>query len=274
MLFVNAFYDVPAALPADPLRDQLRAGAERTAREAARSVPSSIWADSRVIAGRSPARSLYECAEEREADLIVVGSSGSAGEGRVLAGRVASQVVDGAPCAVAIAPAGLRHREKTELRRIGVGFDGHRESEGALSAAVTIARAAGARLLLIAVVEPVVASLVGPYVIDLREINESLRASARDALEHAGHSIPEDVEIDRSLLEGDPGQELERATTEDELDLLVVGSRGFGPVRRVLLGSVSTRLMHGARCPLLVVPRRAASHGAPAADEPREPEAR
>ncbi len=38
-------------------------------------------------------------------------------------------------------------------------------------------------------------------------------------------------------------------------DLLVVGSRGYGPVLRVLLGSVSTRLIHIAPCPVLVIPR-------------------
>ena len=42
------------------------------------------------------------------------------------------------------------------------------------------------------------------------------------------------------------------------LDLLVCGSRGYGPLRSVLLGSVSRRLSHVARCPLLIVPRGAA----------------
>jgi hypothetical protein len=38
------------------------------------------------------------------------------------------------------------------------------------------------------------------------------------------------------------------------MDLLVLGSRGYGPVKRVLLGSVSRRLVNGARCPVLIVP--------------------
>ena len=41
------------------------------------------------------------------------------------------------------------------------------------------------------------------------------------------------------------------------MDLLVVGSRGYGPLRRVLLGSVSSELMHSAPCPVMVVPRTA-----------------
>ena len=45
------------------------------------------------------------------------------------------------------------------------------------------------------------------------------------------------------------------AAASGDLDLLVCGSRGYGPVRRVLLGSVSRRLSHEARCPLIVLPR-------------------
>jgi nucleotide-binding universal stress UspA family protein len=42
-----------------------------------------------------------------------------------------------------------------------------------------------------------------------------------------------------------------------DADLLVTGSRGYGPLRRVLIGSVSTPLMHSAPCPVMVVPRTA-----------------
>jgi nucleotide-binding universal stress UspA family protein len=52
---------------------------------------------------------------------------------------------------------------------------------------------------------------------------------------------------------GDPRTIL--AERSADLDLLVCGSRGYGPVRSVMLGSVSRALAHTARCPLLVVPR-------------------
>lgn len=256
VIFVNAFYDVPVVLPADPLRDELRAAARRTVEHAAHQVPSNVSVDRRVISGRSPARALYEYAEECEADLIVLGSSGAAADGQVVAGRVASQVVDGAPCAVAIAPAGLRDREQVELRRIGVGFDGHPESEAALSVAAGIAETAGARLHLIAVVEPVASTLAGPFTVEAQEaIHESLKVSARETLDNAGRWIPSGIEVKKALLDGPINETLAREAGDRELDLLVVGSRGFGPIRRVLLGSVSAKLMHDAPCPLIVVPR-------------------
>jgi nucleotide-binding universal stress UspA family protein len=56
------------------------------------------------------------------------------------------------------------------------------------------------------------------------------------------------------LLEGDVVDEL-AALDDREVDLLVCGSRGYGPVRRVLLGGVSSRLIRRAACPVVVVPR-------------------
>ena len=49
----------------------------------------------------------------------------------------------------------------------------------------------------------------------------------------------------------------ELASRSADLDLLVVGARAYGPVRRLLLGSTSSRLVRTASCPLLVAPRGA-----------------
>ena len=54
---------------------------------------------------------------------------------------------------------------------------------------------------------------------------------------------------------GDPATEL--AYAGNDLDLLVTGSRGYGPVRRLMLGSTSTRLVREAPCPVLVLTRGA-----------------
>ncbi len=262
--FVNAFYDIPSALPADPLRDDLRERAAREVAEMARGVPRDIAVAREVVTGRSPARSLYEFAERHGADLIVLGSSGAAAEGQVLAGRVASQVVDSAPCAVAIAPAGLCRRGDLTLREIAVGFDGRPESEGAMATAAALAKAGGARLHVTAVVEPLEVALGGRITTDAQEaIHESLKTEARNALDRAGTLIPEGVEVNRSLLQGHVGEALAAQAAGGDIDLLVVGSRGFGPIRRVLLGSVSATLMRSAPCPLIVVPR-----GAPHSDPP------
>src|SRR5439155_27030525 len=77
-------------------------------------------------------------------------------------------------------------------------------------------------------------------------------------LEEAAASVPEELRPQTILASGGHADE-EIARRAGVLDLLVTGSRGQGPVRRVLLGSVSTGLVHSLPCPVLVVPRGVAS---------------
>ena len=74
-----------------------------------------------------------------------------------------------------------------------------------------------------------------------------------------------DAETSGAVVAGAPVQAL--TTLSERVDLLVVGSRGWGPVRRILLGSTAVRLMREARCPLLVLPRGVAT-GQPGELEP------
>ncbi len=99
--------------------------------------------------------SVPECldliATEREADLIVVGSTS---RGAARAGHPRQRrrpAAAGAPCAVAVAPRGFADRGEPGLERIGVGVDGEDESGAALRLADEIAAAVGGSLTLIAV---------------------------------------------------------------------------------------------------------------------------
>ncbi len=73
-------------------------------------------------------------------------------------------------------------------------------------------------------------------------------------MEEAAHEVPDELEAATELIEGEIVPSL-LSKANKHVDLLVVGSRAFGPVRRVLLGSVSGALVKSARCPVLVVPR-------------------
>ena len=182
-------------------------------------------------------------AADRGADLIVLGSPHHGPVGRVLLGSTAETVAAGAPCSVAIAPRRFRRHAALEPQVIGVAFDGSSESAAALDAGIDLARAAGARLRVIAV-EPSVWS---------RSIRREGRAAAELALACA--ELPDDLEVESVVLHGDPAHKLNQET--ERLGLLVCGSRSRGPLSRVMLGSVSSAVIRSAACPVVVVPRRA-----------------
>ena len=93
---------------------------------------------------------------------------------------------------------------------------------------------------------------VGPaYAEVFKEVEERQRAD----LDRCVAELPEDITAEGVFLGGRPGHEL--AVQSQSLDLLVVGSRGYGPLRAVLLGGVSHTLVRSAACPVIVLPRGA-----------------
>ena len=83
---------------------------------------------------------------------------------------------------------------------------------------------------------------------------EEIRREAQAALDAAAGTAPADVNPRTMLLHGEPGDVI-RTACDGIVDLLVTGSRSYGPMQRALLGSVSEALTDGASHPVLVVPR-------------------
>jgi len=213
---------------------------ERTREEGG--VPANL----RVPVAHSVGRGLHELCEEIGADLLVVGSSRRGLLGRVLMGDDTRAALNGAPCAIAIAPAGYV-AEPATMREIGVGYDGSPESEHALGLARNLALELGAELSAFeAITLPSTALSTGPLPFD--EMVTTLVTEARDRIAAFG-----DVEPHAAY--GHPAEEL--AVYSASLDLLVTGSRGYGPIGRLIHGSTSQELARRARCPLLVLPRLA-----------------
>ena len=218
--------------------------------------------------GRSAADGLRQLCEERVAagrlvDAVVLGSSEHGAAGRVLIGSTPERLLHGAPCPVAVAPAGYATAEPQRFAEIGVGYDGGPESEEALRTAAALAHRSGARLHPITAI-PETPGLYVPGPLDSGEYAQYVATTrarhadtARTAIERLG-AAGVDVVLEDP---GGPAAEILAARSAD-LDLLVLGSRGHRPVRRVLLGSVATHLVRHSRCPLLVVPR-AAVHADP-----------
>jgi nucleotide-binding universal stress UspA family protein len=213
-----------------------------------------------AIAGRSAARALYEYAREQRAELIVVGSCRRGKLGRVLTGSVGESLLRGAPCAVAVAPRGLAQKGRAGFSRIGVAYDGSSEADLALKEAKRLSRSLNAELRLITVV-PTPDGAASAQVEELER--SALRRQYRGILEW-GASTVEDGAQDTVLVEGEPATVL--ADQAGGLDLLVLGSRGYGPIRSALLGAVSSAVIRAAPCPVLVMPRGLTGESTPPAE--------
>ena len=237
---------VVPALPSDMV---VRMAEE--AREEAHEVAKEIDAKVEVRASLSPARGLHRVVEDLEADLLVAGSTG-AGDGRVHGGHVSRTLMSGGPCAVAVVPLGWRDG-KRRLDRIGVGLDGSREAEEALRLGVGLAQ--GGSLRVIAVADPLEGMLARAAMLNRDQLVQIAEQVAHEHLEEALTQLPdESIVPERSLPVGDPVEEL-RKESDEGLDALLLGSRSYGPIRRVLLGSVTSDLVADAGCALLVSPR-------------------
>lgn len=206
-------------------------------------------------ADHSIGRGLHLVAEEEGFDLIVIGASRHGFLGRVLLGNDAIATVNDAPCPVAIAPYGYALNPR-RLSSLGVGFDGTSEARQALAAARHLAARDGSTIRAL-VVLPLQSRPYGP--------------PAGHRWADLAEQMPEDDrrrfcdlrDIDAEVRYGDPDEELERFS--EALDLLIVGSRKYGPVERILHSSVSRNLVRHSACPLMVLAGDAVQ--TPAADD-------
>lgn len=207
---------------------------------------AGIEVETRVYVGSSPAAVLTTLAEREEVDGVVIGSPRRSGVERLILGSTALNVLNGAAVDVFVAPPGYAELPHDGLATVAVAYLGTPESKAALARALELVEPQGAIELLTVVEPPLPLSRRGE---DLTNPIEPDRIIA-EGLE----AVPTDVRVDARRLDGASAPELEAACAEG-VDLLVLGSRGYGPVRRVLLGSVSGHVFRHAPCPVLVTRR-------------------
>jgi nucleotide-binding universal stress UspA family protein len=205
------------------------------------------------IVDQSPGRALHELAAELNASVTVIGSAQRGRAGQVVLGGVGESMLSGAPCAIAVAPLGYAKRENG-IGRIGVAVDGSAQSWRALQGAAVLAGQAKAPLRVLTVEEPhhyVLGGALSP--LSPEEYGRYREGEAEGILDKALERVPSGVSAERGLLHGPAADAL--AEEAKDLDLLILGSRGYGPVKGALLGSVSAKLMKAAPCAVLVFPR-------------------
>lgn len=211
-----------------------------------RFVPHPVFDD-------SPARVLHVWAEKEDADAIVLGSCRRGVVGRMLLGDVSRAVLHDAPCAVVVAPGGYRKNPGT-VRIVGVGLEESDAAQAAADFATRLAADQGAGLQLLTVLRiptalnPGYAPTydLGPIMTRNRDVADTLQAARLGAAEAAG------TRATGTVVDGVAADELEKLSKD--VDVLVLGSRGWGAVKRVVLGSTADRVVHHAACPVILVP--------------------
>jgi nucleotide-binding universal stress UspA family protein len=217
---------------------------------------AALEPETRAIANTSPAEALYELAGSEHALLIVVGSTHRGALGRVLPGSVGVSLLHGAPCAVAVAPRDYAARGEHRLQHVAVAFDGSPEAWAALETGIALAEHLHAAFTVLAVAEPTMYGYPASLsLLTAGEYQTYEQEAKRRALDTAVARVPANLAVEARLMNGDAGTLLAEASRD--FDLLLVGSRGYGPLRRTLLGSVAAKVMHRAECPVLVLPRGA-----------------
>lgn len=238
----------PLPVPYEMLEDE-EAERAHPLLEEARKLLAGIEVETRAFGGGSPAGVINDLAEREGMETIVVGSPHRGPLGRALIGSVADGLLHGAPCEVSVATRGYASEEHGPFRTIAVAYDDTPESKAALERAEAIARACRATIVIFTVAAPpaIVPGAAG--------YTPAIPPQAGSIVTRAVKSVSEDLAATGRALAGVPAGAIAEACEEVGADLLVAGSRGYGPVLRVLLGSVSTALVHRAPCPVLVVPR-------------------
>ncbi|HWY90606.1 MAG TPA: universal stress protein [Solirubrobacteraceae bacterium] len=248
---VFPYHPLSASVPGDRAEEDVRGEVQAlTAGIGGLAAPTYHWSPSPW-----PIHALHELAGYEDANLIVFGAAHE-GLADHLHVSLMERMVHGAPCAVAVAPAGYAGRDPGEAGRVGVGFSDSDEGKAALHLAHELAGILGGELEVIAGsgLSPALASYAFSSP-SLPAAEDEMYAETKANLERVAGELGDGVPVHLETVRGDPSEVLiERS---GNLDILMLGSRAYGPLRHVLLGSVSACVMREAHCPVLVVPRGA-----------------
>ncbi len=209
----------------------------------------------RNVASTSASHGLADLAEDVEAVMVIVGTTQESGLTRALLGSTTERLLYGATAPVTVVPPGWRQSVPDRISGIGVAYLDTREGREALRMAVRAAQRIPAQLTLYSVLDQLsegYSYLVGRT--DEQAFLDRMRDSFGKALDLAAADVAPELEPRTVLLEGSVVESL-AGLGQDDVDLIVCGSRGYGPTRRVLLGGVSSRLIRRAQLPVAVVPR-------------------
>lgn len=198
---------------------------------------------------------ILDLTEELGVGLVVIGSRGMGSVGSLLVGSVSEGVVHYAPCPVLVVRGG---QEAWPPQRLVIGDDRSETAKKAGELGAVIAKLFRTGTVLVRAQENPLQPITGWSTKNRRELDEALLREER-ALEERAKELQAVAggRLESRLIETEPTLALLLVAEEEdepEKTLLAVGSRGLGAAKRVMLGSVSTKILRVARGPVLVCP--------------------
>jgi len=210
--------------------------------------------DERLVRGEDVADRIAAQARETKADVVIVGSHGRGPLASMLLGSVAAALIDRAPCPVFVA-------RRPRLERVVFAEDG---SEGAFEARRLLTkwpvfRGLQVRVVSVAhVTRPFQSGITATVFQDARRAEGELLTESRAAHERLAKESADQLRLagllaQAEMRQGDAAAEIVASAERSNADLIVMGSRGHGGLRRAVLGSVARDVLQHAHCSVLIV---------------------
>jgi nucleotide-binding universal stress UspA family protein len=186
-----------------------------------------------VSLSEEPYEDIVRHASKNHADMIIMGTYGKTEMKRLMMGSVTAMVIGHAPCNVLVVPL----HAKVECRNIILATDGSKYSEAAASEAIGIAKRCGTYLIVISTAS-----------------SEAEIASAKDNVNKVSEAAEkEGVKTTPVIAKGKPYEAIIETSKQKKADLIVVGSHGRTGLARLLMGSVTERVIGHTEVAVLVV---------------------
>jgi hypothetical protein len=218
------------------LRQEIEAAQGHLDTIRAEAIAAGVSCETHLIHGQTVDQEIVDLADRVKADIIVMGRRGRRGLARMMLGHATAQVIGHAHCNVLVVP----RAAEMEGRHILLATDGSRFAEAAAVTAASLARLCKAGVTVVSVT--------------VQSHAPERRAEAEQAVQRAvGHMRSEGTDAEGAVLDGHPADVIAALAREKHADLIVTGSHGRTGLERVLLGSVSERILNETPCAVLVV---------------------
>jgi nucleotide-binding universal stress UspA family protein len=141
-------------------------------------------------------------------------------------------------------------RQNPHFRKLLVGYDGSPQSEKAVDVAFSLAQCLDATILIFAVARPPEPATSVELEAVLDDAREHYEEGFKKIMEKAREG---DLNVQTAMAVGHPAEQVIHRAEVDGIDLIILGRRGRSMISRMMLGSVSERVLRYAHCPVMVI---------------------